>query len=124
MKKNFLSIPLKAGLSCLKRTALLQIFLLALVLLLATPFSSLGDPLPQSIGPFQLKQKKSGDEARQDIYKLHGKQLNFRKGHIGTYKELNKKATLWISEYDSERKAVKKIGKMARGLKTREGINE
>lgn len=121
MKKNFLSIQLNARLSCLKETGLLRIFLFALVLLLATPFSSLGDPLPKSIGSFQLEQKKSGDEARQEIHKLHGKQLIFKKGYIGHYKEGTKKATLWISEYDSEGEAIKEIGKMARGVKASEG---
>ena len=121
MKKTFLSIQLKARLSCLKGTGLFRILLLALVLLLATPFSSLGDPLPKSIGSFQLEQKKSGDEARQEIYKLHGKRLIFKTGSIGHYKEGNKKATVWISEYDSEGEAIKEIGKMASGVKASEG---
>jgi hypothetical protein len=117
VKKRFPSILL----SCLRGIKLLRIFLFAFLLLLTIPIYSMGDPLPQSIGSFQLEQKKSGEEARQEIYRLHGKQLEFRNGYIGDYKEGDKKAKLWISEYDSVAEATREIEKMAQGVKAREG---
>ena len=79
--------------------------------------------LPQSIGSLRLEQLESGEEARREIDRLHGRQLNFRKGYIGIYKdkEGNRKGKLWVSEYDSEMEATKAIGKMARRVQAKEG---
>ena len=95
--------------------------LFVLMLVLFIPFRSMGDPLPKFIGSFRLEHMKSGEEARKEIDRLHGKQLIFRKGYIGDYKEGNRKAKLWISEYDSDAESAKEIGKMAKRMKTREG---
>ena len=84
-----------------------------LLLLLATP--SFGDDvMPQSIGSLSLERVQSGEKARQEIDRLHGKQINFRRGYIGTYG--NGRAKLWISEYDSEGEAAEGIGKMAQRI--------
>ncbi len=84
-----------------------------LLLLLAT--SSFGsDVLPQVIGSLRLEQTQSGEEARREIDRLHGKEIDFRRGYIGTYG--NGRATLWISEYDSEGEATEGIAKMAQRI--------
>lgn len=95
-------------------------FNIALLFLLATSAFG-GDALPQSIGSLSLEQLQSGEEARQEIDRLHGKQITFRRGYIGTYG--NGKAKLWVSEYDSEGEAAKGIGKMAQRMQTRKEGN-
>jgi hypothetical protein len=95
-------------------------FNIALLFLLAT--SAFGDDaLPQSIGSLSLEQLQSGEEARQEIDRLHGKQITFRRGYIGTYG--NGRAKLWVSEYDSEGEAAEGIGKMAQRMQTRKEGN-
>ena len=94
-----------------------RVVLFSLPLLLLIPLLSMGNALPQSIGSLPLTQTKSGEEARQEIDRLHGKQLNYRKGYIGIYGEGDGKATLWVSEYDSEGAAVEAIEKMAHTMK-------
>ncbi len=105
------------------RMVVIRIFLFSLSLLLLTHSLSMGDSLPQSIGSLRLEQLQSGEEARQEIDRLHGKQLNFGKGYIGIYKdkEGNRKGRLWVSEYDSEMEAAEAIGKMARRVQAKEG---
>jgi hypothetical protein len=76
-----------------------------------------GDVLPQTIGSLVLEKSQSGDEARQEIDRLHGKPISFQRGYIGTYGGGDGKAKLWISEYESEGKAVEAIAKMTRGVK-------
>ncbi len=88
-------------------------FNIALLFLLATSAFG-GDVLPQSIGSLSLEQLQSGEEARQEIDQLHGKQINFRRAYIGTYG--NGRAKLWVSEYDSEGEAAKGIEKMAQRM--------
>ncbi len=91
-----------------------------LLLLLTTPsFGS--DVLPRSIGSLSLERFQSGEEAKREIDRLHGKQINFRRGYIGTYG--NGRAKLWVSEYDSEKEAAGGIGKMAQRMQTREEGN-
>jgi hypothetical protein len=88
----------------------------SLFLFLFTTSSFGGDVLPQSIGSLRLERIQSGEEARQEIDRLHGKQIDFRRGYVGTYG--NGRATLWISEYDSEGEAAEGIGKMAQRIQT------
>lgn len=95
-------------------------FNIALLFLLATSVFG-GDALPQSIGSLSLQQLQSGEEARQEIDRLHGKQINFRRGYIGTYG--NGRAKLWVSEYDSEGEAAAGIGKMAQRMQASKGGN-
>jgi hypothetical protein len=97
-----------------------RVALFSLSLLLLIPLLSMGSPLPKAIGSLPLTQTKSGEEARQEIDRLHGKQLNYRKGYIGIYGEGDDKATLWVSEYGSEGDAVEAIEKMAQSMKKKE----
>lgn len=89
--------------------------LLFLFLLIAC--SSTEIPLPQSIGSMRLEKVQSGDEARQEIDRLHGKQISLLRGYIGTYVAENGRGQLWVSEHSSDRKATEAVEKMAHGMK-------
>jgi hypothetical protein len=98
-----------------------RVLLFWLSLFLLIPLESMGNMLPESIGAFRLQNMKSGTEAKKEITRLHGKNLDFRTGYIGTYKHGHKKAMLWISDYDAKAKAAEEVEKMARRIQTREG---
>jgi len=74
-------------------------------------------PLPQSIGAMRLEKVQSGEEARREIARLHGKQIGFLRGYIGTYVAENGGGKLWVSEHSSEKEATEAIEKMAHGMK-------
>jgi hypothetical protein len=90
---------------------------LFLFLLLPIACNSTDIPLPQSIGSMRLERVQSGEEARQEIDRLHGKQISFLRGYIGTYAAENGSGQLWVSEHTSEREATEAIEKMAHGMK-------
>lgn len=100
-----------------------RVFVFILLLIFLTPFHSLGNSLPEAIGSLRLTHIVSGEEARQEIDRLHGKRLSFQKGYIGTYEGENREAKLWVSEYGSDREATEAIGKMARMMKLSEQKN-
>lgn len=89
--------------------------LLFLPLLIAC--NSTDIPLPRSIGSMRLEKVQSGEEARKEIDRLHGKQISFLRGYIGTYVAENGRGQLWVSEHSSEREATEAIEKMAHGIK-------
>ena len=92
--------------------------LLSLVpLVLFTACSAADGPLPQSIGAMRLEKVQTGEEARREIDRLHGKQVQFQRGYIGTYVADNGSGQLWVSVHDSESEAVEAIEKMDRGMK-------
>ena len=88
-----------------------------LFLLLLIACSSADIPLPQSIGSMRLEKVQSGEEARREIDRLHGKQISFLRGYIGTYVAENGSGQLWVSEHSSERESTEAIEKMAHGMK-------
>ena len=90
-------------------------FLLFLFLLIACDSTDI--PLPQSIGSMRLEKVQSGEEARREIDRLHGKQISFLRGYIGSYVAENGSGQLWVSEHSSEREATEVIEKMAHGMK-------
>lgn len=98
-------------------TPIRRFTLLLVALLFLRPVVSTGNSLPQSIGSLQLKKLQGGREAREEIDRLHGKQLPFRQGYIGTYRAERGKAKLWVSEYGTEKEAAEATGKMAEGMK-------
>jgi len=102
---------------------MIRVLLFGLSLLLLTPYPSNGEPIPQSIGSLTLEKLQSGEEARQEIDRLHGKQISFQRGYIGTYEAKDGKAKIWVSEYASEGEAVEAIAIMARRLKASEQKN-
>ena len=94
----------------------LHLALFALSMLLPTCVSS-DLPLPQSIGTLRLEKVQSGEEARQEIDRLHGKQIGYQRGYIGFYGAENGSARLWLSEHDSESEATEAVERMARSLR-------
>jgi hypothetical protein len=88
-----------------------------LFLLLLIACSSTDISLPQSIGSMRLEKIQSGEEARREIDRLHGKQISFLRGYIGTYVAENGSGHLWVSEHSSERGATEAIEKMAQTMK-------
>jgi hypothetical protein len=86
-------------------------------LLLLIACNSTDIPLPQTIGSMRLEKVQSGEEARREIDRLHGKQISFLRGYIGTYLAENGRGQLWVSEHSSEREATEAIEKMAHGIK-------
>ena len=98
-----------------------RVFLFGFLLLLILPFESKGEMLPDAIGEFRLEKETSGEEARKEINRLHGKNVDFRTGYIGTYKHGHKGAMVWISDYDAKTKAAGEVEKMAQRIQTREG---
>ncbi len=101
----------------------LRILLFGVSLILFSPFPVAGDSLPQTIGPLKLEKFQSGDEARREINRLHGKNIDFQDGYIGNYKGDDGSATLWVSEYGSEGDAFTAIHNMAQRLETsKEGV--
>jgi hypothetical protein len=90
---------------------------LLIFLLLPISCNSTDIPLPQSIGSMRLEKVQSGEEARQEIDRLHGKQISFLRGYIGTYAAENGSGQLWVSEHSSEREATEALEKMAHGMK-------
>ena len=90
--------------------------LVLLFLLLLVACNSTDIPLPQSIGSMRLEKVQSGDEARQEIDRLHGKQISLLRGYIGTYVAENGRGQLWVSEHSSDREATEAIEKMAHGI--------
>jgi hypothetical protein len=85
--------------------------------LLLTACGSQEVPLPQSIGTLRLEKVKSGEEARQEIDLLHGKQIGFQQGYIGFYGAETGSAQIWLSEHSSESEAAEAVERMARGMK-------
>jgi len=98
-----------------------RVILFGLLLLFITSSPVWGDTLPKSIGSLQLERIQSGEEARKEIDRLHGKKLKFREGYIGTYGNENIKAKVWVSEYEFEAEAQKEIGQMAQRIKAKGG---
>jgi hypothetical protein len=97
-----------------------RVLLFAFSLLFTSPLVSEADSIPQSIGSLSLMESRSGEEARQEIDRLHGKQIDFKRGYIGTYGGEEGKAKLWVSEYGSEEEAFKAVEKMAQGVRANE----
>jgi hypothetical protein len=93
----------------------LLLLLFALSVLLPTCFSS-DVPLPLSIGTLRLEKVQSGEEARQEIDRLHGKQIVYQRGYIGFYGAENGSGQLWLTEHGSEREATEVVERMARGM--------
>jgi len=102
---------------------MIRVLLFGLSLFLLVPVPSKGEPIPQSIGSLTLEKLQSGEEARQEIDRLHGKQISFQRGYIGTYEGKDGKAKIWVSEYASEGEGVEAIEIMARRLKASEQKN-
>jgi hypothetical protein len=101
-----------------RRVQLLVLVLFASPLLLLLPTCVSSDvPLPQSIGTLRLEKVQSGEEARQEIDRLHGKQIGFRRGYIGFYGAENGSGQLWLSEHSSEEEATETVERMARGMR-------
>jgi hypothetical protein len=94
----------------------LRVLLFAAPLLLPTACGSPDVPLPQSIGKLRLEKVQSGEEARQEIDRLHGKQIGFQRGYIGLYRAENGSAQLWLSEHNSEREASEAVERMASSM--------
>ena len=99
----------------------LRFLLLSLSLLLLVPSLTAETSLPQSIGSYRLEQLQIGEDARQEIDRLHGKQLNFRKGYVGTYSGGGRRAKVWVSEYNSKMEAAEANDRMAQKIKEMEG---
>jgi hypothetical protein len=99
------------------RMRLIRIIFLAVWLLFLLPFVSAGNWLPQSIGSLLLVNSQSGEEAREEINKLHGKQISFRNGYVGSYEGQDKKGKIWVSEYNTVKGATQAVGQMAKGIK-------
>jgi len=95
----------------------LGVLLSMATLILITACSSADVPLPQSIGSLRLEKVQSGEEARREIDRLHGKQIDFRRGYIGTYVAENGSGQLWVSEHGSESEAAEAVENMDRSLK-------
>ena len=87
-----------------------------LFLLLLIACSPNDNPLPQSIGSMRLEKVQSGEEARQEIDRLHGKQISLIRGYIGMYVAENGRGQLWVSEHSSDSEATEAIEKMANGI--------
>jgi len=98
-----------------------RVLLIGFSLFLLIPLESMGNMLPESIGEFRLQKMESGEKAKKEIARLHGKNLDFRTGYIGTYTLGNTKAKLWISDYNSKIEAAGEVERMARRIQTREG---
>jgi len=94
----------------------LRVLLFAAPLLLLTACGSPDVPLPQSIGKLRLEKIQAGEEARQEIDRLHGKQIGFQRGYIGLYRAEGGSARLWLSEHSSEREATEAVERMARSM--------
>ena len=92
--------------------------LLCVALLLQYPACNSKDlPLPQSIATMRLEKVESGKEARQEIDRLHRKQVSLRRGYIGTYVAENGGAKLWLSVHGTEGEAAEAIEKMALSMR-------
>lgn len=100
-----------------------RIALMSLSLLFLTPFLCIGNSLPQSIGSLKLVKSESGEEARKEIDRMHGKRLSYKEGYIGTYRNGDAKAKLWVTDYGAEEEAAKANAKMAQGMKRAEKKN-
>jgi hypothetical protein len=90
---------------------------MAFSLVVITPLFAAENPLPQSIGPLRLEQVQSGETAKREVDRLHGKSIAFQKGYIGTYGNGEEAGKLWVSEYDSQDKAAEALEKMAQGVR-------
>jgi hypothetical protein len=65
----------------------------------------------------RLEKVQSGEEARREIDRVHGKQISLMRGYIGAYAAENGRGQLWVSEHSSEREAAEAIKKMAHSMK-------
>ncbi|UCG14280.1 MAG: hypothetical protein JSU72_07415 [Deltaproteobacteria bacterium] len=100
---------------------LVRSLLFSLCLILLNASLAIGNSLPQSIGSLRLEQILVGEEARQEINALHGKELGYRNGYVGTYGGGTRKAKVWVSEYGAEVEAVEANKKMAEKIQAMEG---
>lgn len=73
--------------------------------------------LPPKIGNLKLMKSETGAQARKQIARMHGKNIEFIKGAIGVYATTQIKATVWVSEFETEEKAAKAVARMTSGIK-------
>ena len=71
----------------------------------------------QRIGPLELVKLVEGEEAIRQIDKLHGKPLAVLRGYIAHYEGNHEKATLWVSEAESEEAAQEQVDVMLQKMK-------
>ena len=69
------------------------------------------------IDRLELVKLIEGPEAIKQIDKLHGKPLNVIRGYIAHYRGDHEKATLWVSEAESEEAAQEQVDVMLQKMK-------
>lgn len=58
--------------------------------------------VPQNLGQLELVGKITGDNARSEIGKLHGKGIEMVDGYIAEYSHNQSRVTVWVAEASSE----------------------
>lgn len=100
---------------------ILMIFIVFIILALVPNRAMADQLLPQTLGSFKLVQSVTGDQAKRQIGRMHGKAIAFKQAAIGAYRFDNHKATLWISAYEKDHMAIDQIGRMSKRIKSGKG---
>jgi len=84
----------------------------------------LADEFPKEIAGLRLLSKAEGDEAKRQIYGLHGKDLGLYQGFVlryGNPARASSTAVIWISRSKKESDAEELMGRMVKGIRAGAG---
>ncbi len=98
--------------------------LLAVSLLQGLYAPVLADEFPKQIAGLRLLSKAEGDEAKRQIYSLHGKDLGLYQGFVlryGNPARASSAAIIWISRSEKESGAEELMGRMVKGIRAGAG---
>jgi hypothetical protein len=91
------------------------ILMMVLLSVLSFPTKNSAFSIPNQIGTYSLFSKLDGNEAMQQISKLHGKDIKIQNAYILEYRnESQESAIVWISESPNANEAKKLFERMNR----------
>ncbi len=71
---------------------------------------------PARMAGLELRHSSQGEEAIAEISRLHGKEIEMKNGYVARYESDRTKATLYISEFESENQARQQIELMKKKI--------
>lgn len=96
------------------------IMFITLMLIQGLPAASLAGEFPQEMAGLKLLSKAEGEEAKKQVYALHGKDLKLEEAfvlHYGNPANTSSAATVWISRSKNEEKAKGLFERMTGAIK-------
>jgi hypothetical protein len=104
------------------RLIIILVVVLTAVIVLAVMFRMTNNrSLPERIGDLVLEQTVEGEQAREMLNRMHGKDMTPEENRIGFYGSAGGKAILYTSEYPTIMKAAASFEIMSERIARREG---